>query len=274
MTNSTAAAVQASAAQRAPSPLSRTTATLVLENGVRFAVDLSASDPLIDVLLDVLEGRSGAQKLLSVPADGGRSVLTIPTSRLSAVEFSPPPPALSERSVASLPQPRILLPGVEPSRVFVYDNLFKQDIYERIYQYALDNEARFAGSRTITEEKDYRESLVLHDFPEVSSLMTRAIQRLLPDVRRLLNCAQLSDRLEMQLTAHNDGNYYKTHSDSTATHLTERELTYVFYFHGNPKNFSGGELKLYDTAMSASSSSAARTHQLIEPRGNRMIFFL
>ena len=53
----------------------------------------------------------------------------------------------------------------------------------------------------------------------------------------------------MQLTAHNDGCYYKIHNDAGSEKTANREISYVYYFYQEPKAFSGGELKIYDTEL-------------------------
>ena len=46
--------------------------------------------------------------------------------------------------------------------------------------------------------------------------------------------------IEVQLTAHNDGCYYKIHNDAGSEKTASREITYVYYFYQEPKAFSGG----------------------------------
>jgi SM-20-related protein len=60
------------------------------------------------------------------------------------------------------------------------------------------------------------------------------------------------DRLEVGLAAHGDGAFYRPHIDlvigdnaSNPTSESERVLSAVFYFHAEPKRFSGGELRLF-----------------------------
>lgn len=60
------------------------------------------------------------------------------------------------------------------------------------------------------------------------------------------------DRLEVGLAAHGDGAFYRPHLDlvigndaNNPTSESERVLSAVFYFHAEPKRFSGGELRLF-----------------------------
>ncbi|MBU0724712.1 MAG: 2OG-Fe(II) oxygenase [Alphaproteobacteria bacterium] len=55
-------------------------------------------------------------------------------------------------------------------------------------------------------------------------------------------------RLEMEIVAHGDGAFYRRHIDTqtgAADRATDRALTSVLYFHAEPQNYSGGELRLH-----------------------------
>jgi Rps23 Pro-64 3,4-dihydroxylase Tpa1-like proline 4-hydroxylase len=54
--------------------------------------------------------------------------------------------------------------------------------------------------------------------------------------------------MEMEIVAHGDGAFYRRHIDTAtgaADQKTDRALTSVFYFHAEPKKYSGGALRLY-----------------------------
>ena len=60
------------------------------------------------------------------------------------------------------------------------------------------------------------------------------------------------DQLEVGLAAHGDGAFYRSHIDlvigdnsSNRTSESRRVVSAVFYFHAEPKRFSGGELRLF-----------------------------
>ncbi|MEO1185168.1 MAG: 2OG-Fe(II) oxygenase, partial [Cyanobacteria bacterium J06636_27] len=79
--------------------------------------------------------------------------------------------------------------------------------------------------------------------------------------------------VEMQMTAHNDGAFYKAHTDAGSEKTKTRELTYVYYFYQEPKQFSGGELKIYDTEVQGKKVIQKENSQVIEPRNNSIVFF-
>jgi SM-20-related protein len=57
-------------------------------------------------------------------------------------------------------------------------------------------------------------------------------------------------RLELQLVAHGDGAFYRPHIDTRTGGGADdvRVLSGVYYFHRQPKGFSGGELRLFNLA--------------------------
>lgn len=263
----------------APKP-SRTTLTVMLEGGYRAALNVAADDPIIATLYEVLGDFEGKRqrRLIQIPIDGGKSMLAFPCDRLVAVHTDPP---LIAEADDALPAPqaksangRVVAEGVEPSRVFVIDDFLAPQVHQQLMPYALANEARFVDTTTSTSAKGYRESVVLHDFPEFAEIIRKTVRLVQPRVQRELGCAALGDVIEAQMTSHNDGNYYKVHNDNGHPDIAKRELTYVYYFHGQPKAFSGGELKLYDSRVENKFYVAAESSQTIEPRDNRIVFFL
>ena len=75
------------------------------------------------------------------------------------------------------------------------------------------------------------------------------------------------------MTAHNDGCFYKIHPDVGSPDTQTRELTYVYYFYQEPKQFAGGNLKIYDTEIRQSGIDKNGSSQIVEPRNNSIVFF-
>lgn len=86
---------------------------------------------------------------------------------------------------------------------------------------------------------NYRRSMILYSFPEFSELVLNKIPAIIPDVISFLGLPPFSvSQIESQMTAHNNGNYYKIHNDNGSPETATRELTYVYYFYQEPKSFS------------------------------------
>ncbi|WP_256098241.1 2OG-Fe(II) oxygenase, partial [Streptomyces sp. MnatMP-M17] len=51
------------------------------------------------------------------------------------------------------------------------------------------------------------------------------------------------------LNVHNDGDFYRSHQDTSAEFAPRRLLTFVYYLHRTPRPFGGGELRVFDAAL-------------------------
>jgi Rps23 Pro-64 3,4-dihydroxylase Tpa1-like proline 4-hydroxylase len=50
-------------------------------------------------------------------------------------------------------------------------------------------------------------------------------------------------------------------------------LTFVYFFHREPRRFAGGELRLFDTAQTERVSAKVEHFKLIYPLQNQVVFF-
>jgi SM-20-related protein len=149
-----------------------------------------------------------------------------------------------------------------------------EDERSHLLDYVLSRESEFVPTTTSTGETDYRRSQILYWFPDYSDWMVQRVAALLPEVFQRLGMAQVAiKQIEIQLTAHNDGHYYKIHNDNGSTEAATRVLSYVYYFHRHPKAFTGGELQMYDPEVEYGAATQTDGFQLIEPRNNRIVFF-
>jgi Rps23 Pro-64 3,4-dihydroxylase Tpa1-like proline 4-hydroxylase len=157
------------------------------------------------------------------------------------------------------------------------DNFLTSDEHQRLFDYVTKNESGFVKSETYEDtgsSRYYRHSLIYDPkFPEFSDLITERIREHLPEILTKLNITQfLIAGIEAQLTAHNDGNYFKLHNDNGLPQVAARRITFVYYFCREPKSFSGGELRLFNSTTKNTSKSLV-DFQVIEPRNNSIIFF-
>ncbi len=77
-------------------------------------------------------------------------------------------------------------------------------------------------------------------------------------------------RVELELVAHRHGSFFRPHIDTLTSlnrseHNTDRMVTTVYYFHRQPKRFTGGELALFPFG--------AGEPILLEPADNRLVAF-
>ena len=156
------------------------------------------------------------------------------------------------------------------------DNFLTPQEYQQVLEIAFSKQSEFVESKTVTNIADYRQSSILYAtlFPDFYYLVKKKILNLLPLVLQHLNYPPFTvSRVEMQMTAHNDGCFYKVHTDAGSEKTKDRQLTYVYYFYQEPKQFSGGELKIYDTELRNNNFYQKERSQTVEPRNNTLIFF-
>lgn len=101
--------------------------------------------------------------------------------------------------------------------------------------------------------------------PKLRSILPSAWARL--GLEHIEQC-----RIEMDITAHLSGGYYKPHRDNGEGLYRERRLSYVYYFHREPKRFSGGDLHLYDGEVEEGSGGVV-SYFRIEPLHNSLVLF-
>lgn len=88
--------------------------------------------------------------------------------------------------------------------------------------------------------------------------------------------------LELELAAHADGAYYRPHIDIPvganrqplgANPGEDRVLSAVYYFHAEPKGFSGGQLRLFAFGPIPAAGEEKRAHVDLEPVRNSLVAF-
>jgi Rps23 Pro-64 3,4-dihydroxylase Tpa1-like proline 4-hydroxylase len=160
---------------------------------------------------------------------------------------------------------------------FQIDNFLTPEEQSKLLACVLEQKSTFIPATTTTGELNSRQALVLYSysFPEFSNLIETKIQTFFPDILSKLDLPSFSiGNIDSQLTAHNDGDYFKIHNDNGSSETNTRVLTYVYYFNQEPKAFSGGELQIYDSKIENNYYVASDSFQKIEPQNNRIVFFL
>jgi Rps23 Pro-64 3,4-dihydroxylase Tpa1-like proline 4-hydroxylase len=108
------------------------------------------------------------------------------------------------------------------------------------------------------------------DLGEHESVILERIRRVLPRVLDQLGIEEFPvTNTEAQITASNDGDFFLAHSDDAQEKIASRRLTFVYFFHREPRQFEGGELRLHDSRDSERTGS----YQTIVPQQNQIVFF-
>lgn len=183
----------------------------------------------------------------------------------STRNISPYPPKIAQVKSTFLPAAHVEIP-----------NFLSPEENQKAIEIAIQKRDQYIESTTTTKADKYRQSYVLFSqyFPELAALIQSKILQTLPEVLAQLNFRPFEiSEIEAQLTAHNDGCYYKIHNDAGSEKTASREITYVYYFYQEPKAFSGGELRIYDTELKAGGPITHENFQNITPANNSIIFF-
>ena len=132
------------------------------------------------------------------------------------------------------------------------------------------------GTPAVTDTS-FRRASVATPADDVFQIFEDRLRAILPHARIETGVARFRlGTLERQLTAHHDGDFFGAHTDLGVgwQDSSGRRLSYVYYFHEQPRRFEGGELRLYDHHVNeAGQWEAAETFQTIEPADNSIVFF-
>ncbi len=115
-------------------------------------------------------------------------------------------------------------------------------------RFTLAHEADFSSSEVISPTEvsgvvnyEHRRSRVLMDLAHHQDIMLERIKAVLPQVLRKLGMEEFSIAgVEAQITASNDGDFFHFHSDNSSQPVASRHLTFVYFFHREPRQFEGG----------------------------------
>jgi len=105
------------------------------------------------------------------------------------------------------------------------------------------------------------------------------IRAVLPQALEKLGMEQFAIAgVEAQVTASNDGDFFRCHNDNGSDRVAARHLTFVYFFHREPRQFEGGELRLYDARLEGDSyvgqnNYQTNVYQTIVPQQNQIVFF-
>lgn len=188
-----------------------------------------------------------------------------------------PKPALRTESGVSAVTTR---PGSLPARFMVVDNFLPRHELDELAQYALAHKPEFRLSEVVPTvgassiDYDFRRSRVLMKLGKHEARIVNRMKARMPQVlKKVAHKVFPIAKVDAQITASNNGDFFKMHSDSGERELASREITFVYFFHREPKAFRGGELRIYDSRLENGEYVSAGSYQAIEPKRNRIVFF-
>ena len=172
-------------------------------------------------------------------------------------------------------------PAVLPAQCVVLDEFLVSQELEELIRFTLEREAAFSVSEVVSPSADggivnyeHRRSRVLMDLAHHQNVIVARIKAVLPEVLGALGMAEfaISD-VEAQITASNHGDFFHFHSDNGSDRVASRRLTFVYFFHREPRQFEGGELRIHDAGLKDGTYVSQGSYQTIAPQQNQMVFF-
>jgi SM-20-related protein len=252
----------------------------LLSGGHQYTVYLKSDEPLLNQLLTnlvsgVCTQNNNSNYLFQIPINEGRSLLSFSSENLIGIVTEPPIFIETSEDLKTAGKLKDDIEEIFPSYYLQIDNFLLAEEYQELLKYVIDKEGDFVPTSTSENESDYRKSMVLYSFTEFYDMIKDRLQKILPDVIQKLSKSVFDvSKIEAQITSHNDGNYYKIHNDNGSSDTYSRELTFVYYFYREPKQFFGGELLIYDSKIEKDFYINAETFKTVEPRNNSIVFFL
>lgn len=183
---------------------------------------------------------------------------------------------VAQTSVAVRERPENL-----PARCVVLDEFLSPQELNELTRFTLDHEADFQTSEVLSAHAeagvvnyDHRRSRVLMELGQQQHLMVDRIKSVLPQVLEKLGMEEFEiTEIEAQITASNDGDFFHFHSDNASDRSATRHLTFVYFFHREPRQFEGGELRIHDACLEDGEYVSQGGYQTIIPRQNQIVFF-
>jgi len=172
-------------------------------------------------------------------------------------------------------------PQTLPARCVVLDEFLAPQELSELIGFTLEHEAEFQTSEVLSPTAelgvvnyDHRRSRVLTELGHHQDVMMGKIKAVLPSVLEKLGMKEFNiSAVEAQITASSDGDFFHFHSDNGAEHVSSRHLTFVYFFHREPRQFEGGELRIHDAIMEGGEYVSAGSYQTVIPQQNQIVFF-
>ena len=168
-----------------------------------------------------------------------------------------------------------------PAQCVVLDEFLAPQELEELTRFVQEHEADFSASEVVSPNADggivnyeHRRSRVLMDLAQHQDIMLERIKAVLPQVLDKLGMGDFCIAgVETQVTASNDGDFFHFHSDNSSDRVASRYLTFVYFFHREPRQFEGGELRIHDAHLQHGAYVSAGSYQTIIPQQNQIVFF-
>lgn len=172
----------------------------------------------------------------------------------------------------------VLTKLVQPPKVLIFEDFLAAELRADLLDFALANRGAFEPAEVVRDgaariDTETRiSSMCSNGLGPHEAAFTQAIHARLNDMVTGLGLAPFDlASTELQLVAHGDNAFYKPHIDtlvgvSADSKNSVRVVSCVYYFHQEPKRFTGGEIAIDSFGRDAKT-------EVIEPTQNRLLVF-
>ena len=208
-----------------------------------------------------------------------------PPSPATPTPSGPLPPSTGPRSSWVHNQSEQIAVSSMPSELaatcIVLDEFLMPGELDSLLEYTLGRESDFMVSEVISPgvtagmvDHEHRRSRVLYDLGEPGSIVAGKVQECLPRILGRLGREMFPiSRVEAQITASNHGDFFRWHCDDGQFEVAKREITFVYFFHREPKRFGGGELRLHRSLRTSTGYVPGGEYRAIVPEQNQLVVF-
>jgi SM-20-related protein len=164
--------------------------------------------------------------------------------------------------------------------VVIFDEFLVAQELRELIDFTLAREPQFAHTEVIggngegRRDLDYRRSRVLFDLAGFDRVFSDRLMMFMPQILAGLGMGPFDvSQLEIQLTGTNNSEFFRMHTDNDAPQVARRLITFVYFFHREPRAFSGGELRIQDSYRSGERTLASGPYHIVYPQQNQILFF-
>lgn len=170
--------------------------------------------------------------------------------------------------------PRLPQSEFAPAPFVQFDGFFEPSLNKHLLDYAISRQGIFRPTelQSADQYEKQRSTLVTYDVGAPGETMRAAVRERLP-----LLCERLGmpvfdiDFIQLKIAAYADGDFFKAHQDNGLSQ-PGRRISFVYYFHQEPKPYRGGDLLLYDSRFSPRAYVRSLFTRIV-PQNDSIVFF-
>ena len=141
--------------------------------------------------------------------------------------------------------------GIHPAPFVLLEGLFPPALHETLLIPGALQPGELVPAKVGNNEykPECRESLEVPGKWEGKARVNECVAEILPSVIKRLQVTTFEvDKIEVKLRVYLDGHFFRLHMDCPAnSENANRKVSYVYFFHRQPRAYTGGGLLLFDT---------------------------